>query len=251
VLNNRGERVALKSVVTVEEVAAARSITRRDRERAIAVFANVAPGKAQADAIAAAERIAKETMPAGYRAVLGGSAATFKESSGGIGMIFVLGIVAAYMVLGAQYNSFLHPFIVLLALPFSISGAFGALLLGQQTLNLYSMIGVVLLMGIVKKNSIMLVDFTNQCREEGMDVKTSLMTACPLRLRPILMTTLATIAAAIPPAMAVGPGAEVRIPMSVTVIGGVAVSTVFTLYVIPCVYRLAVRDKKHPPVSHE
>jgi HAE1 family hydrophobic/amphiphilic exporter-1 len=146
------------------------------------------------------------------------------------------------MVLGSQYNSFLHPFIVLLALPFSISGAFVALLLGKQSINLYSMIGLILLMGIVKKNSILLVDFTNQVRAEGKGVEESLLSACPVRLRPILMTSLATIAAAIPPAIGLGPGAEVRIPMAIAVIGGVFVSTFFTLFVVPCVYRVTVRD---------
>ncbi len=242
VINNRGERVALREVITITEKATAQSITRRGRERAISMFANVAPGKAQAEAIAAAEKITRETLPEPYRAVLGGSAQTFKDSSAGIGIVFLLGIIVAYMVLGSQYNSFLHPFIVLLALPFSISGAFMGLLIGGQSLNLYSMIGLILLMGIVKKNSIMLVDFTNQVRAEGKGVHEALETACPIRLRPILMTSLATIAAAIPPALAIGPGAEVRIPMSVTVIGGVIVSTFFTLFVVPCVYRLTVKD---------
>ncbi|MEI8010849.1 MAG: efflux RND transporter permease subunit, partial [Candidatus Omnitrophota bacterium] len=244
VANNRGERVPLKEVITITQKATAQSITRRGRERAISMFANVAPGKAQADAINAAEKITRETLPEPYRAVLGGSAQTFKDSSSGIGIVFLLGIIVAYMVLGSQYNSFLHPFIVLLALPFSISGAFMGLLIGGQSLNLYSMIGLILLMGIVKKNSIMLVDFTNQVRAEGKGVHEALETACPIRLRPILMTSLATIAAAIPPALAIGPGAEVRIPMSVTVIGGVIVSTFFTLFVVPCVYRLTVRDAR-------
>ncbi len=244
VINNRGERVELKDVVTITEQSTSQSITRRGRERAISMFANVAPGKAQADAIAAVEKISKEMLPEGYRGVLGGSAQTFKDSSGGIGIIFILGIIVAYMVLGSQYNSFLHPFIVLLALPFSISGAFMALLIGGQSMNLYSMIGLILLMGIVKKNSIMLVDFTNQLREEGRPVIEALQTACPIRLRPILMTSMATVAAAIPPAMAIGPGAEVRIPMSITVIGGVIVSTFFTLFVVPCVYHLTVREGK-------
>ncbi len=243
VMNDRGERVLLKDVVTITEQDTAQSITRRGRERAIGMFANVAPGRTQAEAVAAAEKIANDTLPDGYRAILSGSAQTFKDSSSSIGIVFFLGILVAYMVLGSQYNSFLHPFIVLLALPFSISGAFMALLVGGQSLNLYSMIGLILLMGIVKKNSIMLVDFTNQVRAGGKPVRAALETACPIRLRPILMTSMATIAAAIPPALAMGPGAEVRVPMSVTVIGGVIVSTFFTLYVVPCVYGLAVKDR--------
>jgi HAE1 family hydrophobic/amphiphilic exporter-1 len=242
VWNNRGERVELKDVVKIVERPTALTITRRARERAISVYANVAPGKSMTDALAAAQRIAREVLPEGYRAVLGGTSQTFKESSNGMGMVFILGILVAYMVIGSQYNSFLQPFIVLLALPFSISGAFLALLMAHQSLNLYSVIGMILLMGIVKKNSILLVDFTNQVRGEGKNVGEALLIACPIRLRPILMTSIATIAAAIPPAMAIGAGAEVRAPMAITVIGGVAVSTFFTLFVVPCVYLLTVRD---------
>ena len=142
------------------------------------------------------------------------------------------------MVLGTQFNSFVHPLSVLLALPFSLTGAFTALALSGKSLNVYSAIGVILLMGIVKKNSILLVDFTNQKRESGLNVTTALLTACPIRLRPIVMTSAATIAAAIPPALALGPGAETRVPMAIVVIGGVVFSTVFTLFVVPCAYSL-------------
>ena len=131
-----------------------------------------------------------------------------------------------------------------MALPFSVSGAFISLLLGGQTLNIYSMIGLILLMGIVKKNSILLVDFTNQVRATGKNARDALIEACPLRLRPILMTSFATIAGAIPPALAVGPGAESRIPMALAVIGGGLVSTLLTLFVVPCVYSLFAKYEK-------
>jgi HAE1 family hydrophobic/amphiphilic exporter-1 len=138
---------------------------------------------------------------------------------------------------------------VLLALPFSISGAFLGLWLGRQSLNIYSFIGLVLLMGIVKKNSILLVDFSNQWREQGADVHRALMEACPTRLRPILMTSISTIAAAVPPALAIGPGAETRIPMAVAVIGGVTFSTLLTLFVVPAAYSLLSRleHKRYGP----
>ena len=142
------------------------------------------------------------------------------------------------MVLASQFNNYWHPLAVLFALPFSISGAFVALWLGRQSLNIYSIIGIILLMGIVKKNSILLVDFTNHFRAQKMETNQALLQACPIRLRPILMTSFATIAAAIPPALAMGPGAETRVPMAITVIGGVIVSTGFTLFVVPCIYSL-------------
>jgi multidrug efflux pump subunit AcrB len=146
--------------------------------------------------------------------------------------------------LGTQYNSFVHPFVVLLALPFSISGAWVALRISDKSLNIFSFIGLILLMGIAKKNSILLVDFTNQRRREGMSVREALEKACPQRLRPILMTSFATIAAAIPPALALGPGSETRVPMAVVVLGGILVSTFLTLFVVPCAYSLMARLEK-------
>ncbi|NUN93213.1 MAG: efflux RND transporter permease subunit [Verrucomicrobiae bacterium] len=244
-----GELLPITEVTRVETVKTLQTITRRMRERSISVFANVAPGKSQSDALAAAERVAREVLPEGYRFFLSGSAQTFKESFDSLIFALVLGVVVAYMVLASQFNSFLHPFIVLLALPFSVTGAFVALLLANQSLNLYSMIGMVLLMGIVKKNSILLVEFTNKKRhEDGMPLREAILTAAPIRLRPILMTSFATIAAAVPPALAFGPGAESRIPMAIAVIGGVLVSTFLTLIVVPCAYSLLARFERKPAV---
>ena len=253
VWNTHGELVQLKDVVTIVEKPALLSITRKDRERAISLFANVAPGKSQADALAEARRIAGEVVPEGYRAVFGGSTETFRESFQSLLFALLLGILVSYMVLGSQYNSYLHPVTVLLALPFSISGALMALWIARQSLNIYSFIGLILLMGIVKKNSILLVDFTNQFREQGLPVREALMRACPTRLRAILMTSMATIAAAIPPALAIGPGAETRMPMAVAVIGGLTFSTLLTLFVVPCAYSLFTRieRKRYAPAAAE
>ena len=148
----------------------------------------------------------------------------------------VMGIIVAYMILASQFNHIIHPITVLLALPFSLVGAFWALLIANQSLSIFSFIGLLLLMGIVKKNSILLVDFTNQMRARGMNTYDALLTACPIRLRPIIMTSVSTIAAAVPPALALGPGAETRIPMGVAIIGGVLVSTLLTLFVVPAFY---------------
>jgi multidrug efflux pump subunit AcrB len=149
-----------------------------------------------------------------------------------------MGIVVAYMVLAAQFNAFTHPFTVLLALPFSISGALLMLWVSGQTMNVYSMLGLILLMGIAKKNSIMLVDFTNQIRARGVERHAALLQACPIRLRPILMTSIATIAGAMPAAFAIGPGAETQRPMALALVGGMAVSTFLTLFVVPAAYSL-------------
>lgn len=244
VRNNRGEVIPLSELVTIEEKPSLQQITRYDRERAITVFANVKAGQSQARAIEEVQKIGKEILPVDYHVVMSGSAKTFKESFDDLIIALVMGVLVAYMVLGSQFNSFIDPVTVLLALPFSVSGAFLALFLSHQSLNIYSFIGLILLMGIVKKNSILLVDFTNQTREAGItDVREALVKACPTRLRPILMTSIATIAGAIPQALAIGPGAEARMPMAIAVIGGVLVSTLLTLVVVPCAYSVFAQLK--------
>ncbi len=244
VRNNRGQVVPLPQVVNVTEKQSLLSITRQNRSRAITLYANVAPGKSQAEALAAVKQMGKE-LPEGVRLVPSGAAETFQEAFVGLVFALVLGVIVAYMVLGAQFNSFIHPVLVLIALPFSVTGAVLALVIGNQSLNMFSMIGLVLLMGIVKKNSILLVDFTNERRKKGLSVTDALVDACPIRLRPIVMTSVATISAAIPPALALGPGAETRVPMALVIIGGVAVSAFLTLFVVPCAYSLMAHLESH------
>ncbi|HXV19136.1 MAG TPA: efflux RND transporter permease subunit, partial [Candidatus Omnitrophota bacterium] len=245
VWNNRGEMVRLSDVAEIDLKPSLFSITRRGRERAIGVFANVAQGKSQADALNATQKIADEVLPGGYRVVFSGSAKVFKESFSSLFFALWLGIIVAYMILASQFNSYVHPFTVLLALPFSISGAIIALFVTNQSVNIYSMIGLILLMGIVKKNSILLVEFTNHVRQEGKGVRDALLEACPIRLRPILMTSISTVSAALPPALALGPGAETRMPMAIAVIGGVVLSTILTLFVVPCAYELLAKLERH------
>jgi HAE1 family hydrophobic/amphiphilic exporter-1 len=251
VRNNRGELVPLSSVVDISESTVASSISRKNRERAISIFGNVGTGLSQQESLNKAEEVAKSILKEGYVFKLSGSAEEFMKSFLSLLIALVLGFVVAYMVLASQFNSFIDPFTVFVALPFSFSGAFLGLLIGHQTMNLFSMIGLILLMGIVKKNSILLVDFTNQVRDGGeKDVKSALLQACPNRLRPILMTSIATIAGAVPAALSLGPGAEARQPMAISVIGGVLVSTLLTLFVVPCVYSIFARfDRRSKAVE--
>lgn len=244
VRNNRGELVRLSDVVSLLEKPTLLTITRKNRERSIGLFANVATGKSQGEALAFVEGLGR-SLPEGYRVVLSGSAQTYRESFQSLMFALVLGIFVAYMVLGAQFNSFIHPFTVLLALPFSVTGAFVALKLTGITLNIYSMIGLLLLMGIVKKNSILLVEFTNERRKLGRDVRAALLEACPVRLRPILMTSVSTIAGAVPAALSLGAGSETVRPMAVVVIGGIIASTLLTLFVVPAAYSLLARLQSH------
>lgn len=231
-----GDVVRLGDLIRLEQRPTLQAITRRDRERAITIFANPAPGVSQDAAVEQSLIIARSVLPDGYRALLSGSTKTYRQSFDSLWFALALGLAVAYMVLASQFNSFAHPLTVLLALPFSFSGALLALWAGGQTINVYSMLGIILLMGIAKKNSIMLVDFTNQFRERGVDRREALLQACPIRLRPILMTSVATIAGALPPALAIGPGAELQRPMALALVGGMAVSTLMTLFVVPSFY---------------
>ncbi|MBP9826232.1 MAG: efflux RND transporter permease subunit [Thermoanaerobaculia bacterium] len=238
-----GELVPLSALVSTQERPALQAITRRDRERAITVFANVAPGSSQDKALAKVEELAKSS-PLGVRVVLGGASVAFRDSMSSLLFALVLGIIVAYMILASQFNSFLHPVTVLTILPLSIAGAAFALWGTGRTLNIFSMIGLLLLMGIVKKNSIILVDYANQLREKGRSAAAAILRAGPVRLRPILMTSAATMMAAFPAALGLGAGSETRAPMAVAVIGGLIVSTALSLLVVPAFYLLAARGKE-------
>jgi HAE1 family hydrophobic/amphiphilic exporter-1 len=242
--NTHSNLIPMSQVTTSSTQPALQAITRIDRSRAISVYANPGPGHSQSEAMKFIED-QKANLPPGYRIVESGGSQSMTESFESLMLALVMGIFVAYMVLASQFNSFIDPVSVLVALPFSVSGAFLTLLIFRQSLNIYSMIGLILLMGIVKKNSILLVEFTNVVRDRGeTDVKKALMAACPVRLRPIVMTSFACITAAIPEALSFGAGAETTIPMSVAIIGGVALSTFLTLFVVPAVYLLFSRIQK-------
>lgn len=241
VRNITGEVVPLQDLIKTKASTTLLTITRYNRERGISIYGNFKEGISQSDVIDHIEKLGKTMLPKGYHLTVSGNSKAFSESFNSLIFALLLGIAVSYMVLAAQFNSLIHPIVILLALPFSITGALAAMYVTNISLNIYSLIGILLLMGIVKKNSILLVEFTNHKRKEGLDVREALLQACPMRLRPILMTSIATIAGAIPSALAVGAGAEVMRPMSVAVIGGILLSTFLTLFVVPCAYSLFVK----------
>lgn len=257
VRNTHGEIVMLSRLLKFEETESQKNITRIDRRRAITLYGNPKSPYSQRESILKALDTAKENLPPNYNAKLTGSAKTSSESMNSLVYVLAVGILISYMILASQFNHLRHPIYILLALPFSFSGALAALWIFNQSINMYSFIGLILLLGLVKKNSIILVEFINQVREKsvtsGTDQKLeigesipdmeskekmhqSILEAAPLRLRPILMTSFSSIAAAIPPALAIGPGEETRIPMAVTILGGMILSTLVTLYVVPVAY---------------
>jgi hydrophobe/amphiphile efflux-1 (HAE1) family protein len=235
-----GDLVPLGSVASVREAATVQAILRRDRSRAITITANLADGATREQGQADLDAVLK-TLPTGVRAVEQGMGKQMRETFASLGFSFLLGILVAYLILGGQYNSFLHPLTVLTVLPFAISGALAGLWLAGFSLSLFSAIGILLLMGLSKKNSIILVDYANQARERGMDAAEAMAYAGPVRLRPIVMTSLATLVAAIPTSLGLGAGAETRQPMAVAVLGGIIVSTLLSLIVVPSFYVLADR----------
>jgi len=238
VRSRSGQLIPLSSLVTTEELPALNAITRRDRERAISLFANVAPGYSQQDAIRYVQSLGKD-LPVGTRLVLGGASVAFQSSMTSLIFAMILGVSIAYMILASQFNSFKDPITIITILPLSIAGAALALLIAGKSLNIFSMIGLLLLMGIVKKNSIILVDYANVFKLQGYGPKEAMQKAGPIRLRPILMTATATLMAAIPPALGIGPGSEIRTPMAIAIIGGLVLSTALSLLVVPAFYVVA------------
>lgn len=230
-----GRLIEISNIIRIQEAGGPSVINRVDRQRAITVFANLEK-KPLGQAKNELDSISAKILPPGYSGVYKGMAEVMGESFYYLLFAIILGVVLAYMVLAAQFESFIHPVTVLLSLPFSFIGAFGALLITGQTLNLFSFIGLILLMGLVKKNAILLVDYTNTLRRRGMERKEALLEAGPVRLRPILMTTFAIVFGMLPIAMGIGEGAETRSPMAIATIGGLLSSLFLTLVVVPVAY---------------
>ncbi|MDI9569847.1 MAG: efflux RND transporter permease subunit [Pseudomonadota bacterium] len=232
-----GRLVELANVIRIQEGGAPSTIYRVDRQRAMIMYAGLEK-KPLGQAMEELDGVAAKILPLDYTAKYKGAADTMKESFGFLLFALLLGVVMAYMVLAAQFESFMQPVIVLLSMPLSFIGAFGALVLTGKTISIFSMIGLILLMGLVKKNAILLVDYTNTLRERGMSRREAILEASPVRLRPILMTTFAMVFGMLPVAAGLGEGAETRSPMGVAVIGGLITSLFLTLIVVPAAYDL-------------
>lgn len=234
--------VQVGDVASFRTVSTLPVINRYNHQRKIEITASPAHGVSQGEAIARCQEIVDQVLPENECTVVElGNAQAMQETMRSLVFALVMGIVIAYMILGVQFNSFIHPFTVLLAMPFAATGALVTLWMTGDTLNMMSMIGLILLMGLVKKNSIILVDYTNKLREDGMTVREAVLAACPVRLRPILMTSVATVAGAVPAALGLGPGAETRAPMARGIIGGIVLSTLVTLVLVPVFYVLVER----------
>ena len=230
-----GDVVELRNLVTIEKTAAPSTITRTNRQRSVKVSANL-EGKDLGTALAEAQAIAAGILPEEVRLIASGGSEEFLASFKDLGFAMVLAILVIYMILAAQFESLVHPLTVMLALPLAMVGAYGGLFLMGMTLNIFSMIGIILLFGLATKNSILLVDYANQLREQGMDKVTAMTTAAPIRMRPVLMTALSMIFGVAPAALGLGPGSESRAPMAVATGAGMISSTALTLLIVPVFY---------------
>ncbi|MGM0411982.1 MAG: efflux RND transporter permease subunit [Pseudomonadota bacterium] len=236
VRSGAGEPVRLDTVADFREVLGPAVITRVDLQYGAKFYGD--PELPLAEAAQRVEEVGEEMLPAGYSVTLMGEAEEFEKTAGYMGFAFLMAIILLYMVLSSQFNSFLQPFIIMVAQPLAMIGGVIALWMTGNTLNIFSMIGLLLLLGLVAKNSILLVDLTNQTRAEGKGIDEALREACPIRLRPVLMTSLTVILALLPAALGLGAGADTNGPLAIAVIGGMITATLLTLVVVPAVYSL-------------
>jgi multidrug efflux pump len=237
-----GQLVQLDALANVQEGVGARQINHFNRIPAFTLSASLTPELAQGEALDSLDAVARQILPPGTTTALAGESREYKESGSAIYFAFVIALIVVFMVLASQFESLLHPLTVLLAVPLAVTGALGTLKLAAilhrsgATMNLYSQIGMILLIGLVCKNSILLVEYTNQLREKGLDTVAAVLEAGRIRLRPILMTSVATIMGAVPVAWGVGAGSAARKPLGYAIVGGVFFSTALTLFVVPVAY---------------
>ncbi|GEO17261.1 efflux RND transporter permease subunit [Microvirga aerophila] len=233
-----GELVPLSSFVTLVESAAPQTLNRFDRLRAITISSALRPGVSIGEALNTLEQIVRDNLPAEARIGYSGQSKDFRESSNAIYVTFGLALLVVFLVLAAQFESWINPFIIMLTVPLAVTGGLAALAITGQSLNIYSQIGMILLIGLMTKNGILIVEFANQLRERGHSVREAIIESSVLRLRPILMTSIAMIGGAIPLAWSTGAGAEARNAIGSVIVGGVTVSTLLTVLVVPSIYLL-------------
>jgi multidrug efflux pump len=244
VRSTRGDMIPLDNLVTVTESTSPPMLFRFNRYSSATVSADLAPGRTIGDGIAAMREVAGEVLDDKFTTDLAGQSRDFADSSASLLFVFVFALVLVYLVLAAQFESFRDPFIIMLAVPLALSGAVGALWMGGYTLNIFSQIGLVMLIGLVTKNGILIVEFANQRKATGLSVAEAIEDASVARFRPILMTSLSTILGILPIALSIGAGAQSRVPMGVAVVGGMITGTLLTLYVVPAIYSYFSRELK-------
>ena len=247
VKNNRGELIQMDNVVTIEEQSNPTQLYHNNRYMSATVSAGLAPGKSIGDGIEAMDEIKAKVLDDTFTTDLGGESRDFVESSSNTSFAFGLALVLIFLILAAQFESFVDPIIIILTVPMAVAGALFSLWLFNQTWNIFSQIGTVMLIGLVTKNGILIVEFANQLREQGKPKLEAILEASEARLRPILMTSLAIALGALPIALSLGAASNSRIGMGVVIVGGTVFSLVLTLFVIPALYLMWSKARKHYP----
>ncbi len=240
-IKSSGGLVQLANVIKVKNTVAPKELNHYNRVRSATISAGLAPGVPLGKALNDLDKIAEEKLPAGIKHEYAGQSLEYKDSSSALYFMFILAIIFIYLVLSAQFESFVHPLTILLSVPLAIFGALLTLFLFGQSLNIYSQIGLIMLIGLVTKNSILIVEFANQQRAQGTPYMEAIINSAIIRLRPILMTSFATIFGILPIAIGIGAGAESRRPLGLAVVGGMFFSTFLTLLIVPVVYTLLAR----------
>jgi multidrug efflux pump len=234
--NNQGNMIQLDNLVELKETVAPPQLYRYNRFNSATVSAGLAPGVTIGVGLDEMDRIAKETLDDSFRTALSGDSKDFRESSSSLLFAFVLALVLIFLILAAQFESFKDPFVIMFTVPLAVAGALVFMYFGGITMNIFSQIGIIMLIGLVAKNGILIVEFANQRQADGIDKKSAIIGASVQRLRPILMTSFSTILGLLPLAFASAEGANGRVAMGVAVIGGMLVSTFLTLFVVPAMY---------------
>jgi multidrug efflux pump len=229
--------------VSVKETVAPKELNHFNRLRAAIISANIAPGYTLSEALTFMESAAAEVLTPEYQTALDGQSREFRESGKQLYLIFILALGFIYLVLAAQFESFRGPLVIMLTVPLAMTGALLTIKLSGGTINVYSQIGLVMLIGLITKNGILIVEFANQLRDQGRSKIEALVEASALRLRPILMTTAATVLGAVPLALAVGAGSESRAAIGWVIVGGMSVGTLFTLFMIPVAYPFIMGER--------
>jgi multidrug efflux pump len=240
-----GQLVSIDNVITIEESVTPPALYHFNRYKSATISAGLAPGKTVGDGIAEMDKIVKPLLDDSFATSLSGTSRDFAESTGNTSFALLLALVLIYLVLAAQFESFVDPFTIMFTVPLAFSGAFISLWIFGQTFNIFSQIGMIMLVGLVTKNGILIVEFANQKREEGLDKFNAVLESARLRLRPILMTSLAMALGSLPIALSLGDASTSRIPLGIVIVGGILFSLILTLFVIPAMYSYLSRPRKH------
>jgi multidrug efflux pump len=241
-----GELIPLANLLELEGVAGPSQLNRYNRLRSVTISANLAPGYTLGDALDYLENLVRTELPATAQLDYRGESLEYKEASGALYFTFGIALFVVFLVLAAQFESFIHPLVIMVTVPLAVAGGLLGLYLSGTTLNIYSQIGIIMLVGIAAKNGVLIVEFINQLRDQGYEFKEAIVEAARIRFRPVIMTSFATFMGAVPLILARGPGAESRTTLGIVIFSGVSIATLFTLFIVPAVYQIMARRTGSP-----